>query len=1019
MMTWLAFLNTAAEVWRAYMIPAAWQSALVGALLLGVVYSIRRAPAPLRYGLLLLALVKFAIPPLLPVSYAANTPVSEGLLSEAAVSVATLPENAGIAPARELWTPVPAQIMEENSRELRPLASPALTVPAASISQPAAAVPPFALRTLLREHGWTLLLLFHALGALFVLLYLGIALMRTGRFANVCDPVKDPAVLRLFQELQARLGIRRRIRLLTTEAPCGPMAMGALHPIVIMPSTLLESLSSAQLEAVLAHELAHHRRGDLWLLQLENALLALWWFHPVLWLVRHTLRGVREDCCDDLLIASGISGGETYCTTLLEAAGHTQAPRWAHAALGVAEKFHPLGRRLRRIMDVSIRRTPRLSTASLALLLVLAVILVPGVRLVEGKAVAASGMAATTPREPESGDAVLSEAEKEIQAHYTKADPEVQEYIRWTVRTFTRGGLWQPANAYETLSAEDREKKILYLVEVLNSEYGRHLCQALAESGALQDKRLLPGLIKAAAYHRDDSDYDCRPKWMAVSALGRQDDESAVPVLIPLVDHGNQNTRIWARASLARLTGQYFGEDKQAWGKWWNEAGKQPPIDLTQLKPWVSPVPEQAAPIEKKEAGPKPDFDPKMLEGKPIFKGEYVHQSRGGKYGQTMPLTVLETENGAITAVADMSGLTSTSKSITVVRGDKTHRLITSESYDENFVHLITFEDGKAIMKRWGIPDRSGAITLEVPPGTVYDPNSRPDSYCAANILLRHYDVQPGDTKELKACDIDNSGDGLVAYTIRIEHKGKEDVTVPAGTFEANHLVLTQTSSADTWFKKREGHITDFWVLDNGVIVRILRHREPYEMLLAKWEVPEDLPGLKERGTFNPPGDTTSYTNRLPEDQPRQKEDEIPAVYTEPWSVEAEHFAGIIQGENIVVEPADALPGQWSGGNVLMLRPDGPATYTITAPVPANLAKTYTLVVFCSAAPGNGLWEIWLNGERVSQNDLYRPESPARVSIEAPVKLIPGINNIELKVIDKNPASTGYAIAIDCIGLRG
>ena len=41
----------------------------------------------------------------------------------------------------------------------------------------------------------------------------------------------------------------------------------------------------------------------------------------------------------------------------------------------------------------------------------------------------------------------------------------------------------------------------------------------------------------------------------------------------------------------------------------------------------------------------------------------------------------------------------------------------------------------------------------------------------------------------------------------RIGHVGKEPVEVPAGTFEANHLVLTQKSSADTWFKKRAGHL--------------------------------------------------------------------------------------------------------------------------------------------------------------------------------------------------------------------
>ncbi|HOK77729.1 MAG TPA: hypothetical protein PLW35_08420 [Verrucomicrobiota bacterium] len=48
-------------------------------------------------------------------------------------------------------------------------------------------------------------------------------------------------------------------------------------------------------------------------------------------------------------------------------------------------------------------------------------------------------------------------------------------------------------------------------------------------------------------------------------------------------------------------------------------------------------------------------------------------------------------------------------------------------------------------------------------------------------------------------------------------------------------FVHTQTSSANTWFKKRAGHRTDFWVLDNRVIVRVLRHREPYELVILDY----------------------------------------------------------------------------------------------------------------------------------------------------------------------------------------
>jgi hypothetical protein len=184
----------------------------------------------------------------------------------------------------------------------------------------------------------------------------------------------------------------------------------------------------------------------------------------------------------------------------------------------------------------------------------------------------------------------MKKAEAEISAHYAKAHPEVQEYVRWTARQFGPGGLWLNEDAFAGLPAATKEEKIRYLAALLEEgEYGRHLCTALAEAGALTDKRLLPGLKKVAGYHVADRDYDCRAKWIAVAGLARQDSDDAVPLLVSLVDHGNQNTRQWARAALSRKTGQDFKQDKQAWANWWQAQGHAPiPAEL--LKPWQAPA---------------------------------------------------------------------------------------------------------------------------------------------------------------------------------------------------------------------------------------------------------------------------------------------------------------------------------------------------------------------------------------------------------------------------------------------
>jgi len=180
----------------------------------------------------------------------------------------------------------------------------------------------------------------------------------------------------------------------------------------------------------------------------------------------------------------------------------------------------------------------------------------------------------------------MGKAREEVNTYYSKAHPEVQEYVLWTARAFGHSKQWLNEDAFASLSNEEREKKIKYLATLFNEgEYGRHLLIGIGEASALKDKRLVPGLIKIAAYSKENTRYDCAPKCMAVAALARQQSDDSMPLLISLVDHGNQNTRMWARAALARRSGHDFGKNKQAWDKWWQSQGNKP-IDKELLKPW-------------------------------------------------------------------------------------------------------------------------------------------------------------------------------------------------------------------------------------------------------------------------------------------------------------------------------------------------------------------------------------------------------------------------------------------------
>lgn len=226
-----------------------------------------------------------------------------------------------------------------------------------------------------------------------------------------------------------------------------------------------------------------------------------------------------------------------------------------------------------------------------------------------------------------------------------------------------------------------------------------------------------------------------------------------------------------------------------------------------------------------------------------MFQGRYQHRNAGQRIDTPSELWLAQAADGSITALAKMN------RSTEVVRGNATHRIIRSQAGSPaagnrpGVVIDLAFEPGKAFLSRTGLRQDLDRHELAVPPDAWFDPNTRPDAYCAAHILVRAFAIRPGETNEFRAFDLDETGDALASYTMRVQHVGRERIEVPAGSFDANHLVFTQLTSAATWFKKRAGHSTDFWVLDNHVIARIRRNREPYELALLDYSIPGKLPG--------------------------------------------------------------------------------------------------------------------------------------------------------------------------------
>ncbi|QDT93965.1 M56 family metallopeptidase [Gimesia algae] len=127
-----------------------------------------------------------------------------------------------------------------------------------------------------------------------------------------------PELNRLLERLCAELKLKRRVRLLITHSRMGPAVIGLLRPTIILPTAILEGRSLAELEPVLAHELIHIRRGDLWIGLLQLLASVVWWFHPLVWFTGRRLKFEIEQCCDEEVLAELNCDPRQYAACLLE-----------------------------------------------------------------------------------------------------------------------------------------------------------------------------------------------------------------------------------------------------------------------------------------------------------------------------------------------------------------------------------------------------------------------------------------------------------------------------------------------------------------------------------------------------------------------------------------------------------------------------------------------------------------------------------------------------------------------------
>jgi bla regulator protein blaR1 len=116
--------------------------------------------------------------------------------------------------------------------------------------------------------------------------------------------------------MQQRIGYHRTTSIRSSHAQTEPVLAGIWRPTIIFPKALSKSLSQAELDALVLHELAHAKRWDNLSGAFVHALVCLFWFHPLLWWMERRLIADREIACDELVVGSGIPP-EVYAAGIL------------------------------------------------------------------------------------------------------------------------------------------------------------------------------------------------------------------------------------------------------------------------------------------------------------------------------------------------------------------------------------------------------------------------------------------------------------------------------------------------------------------------------------------------------------------------------------------------------------------------------------------------------------------------------------------------------------------------------
>lgn len=258
-------------------------------------------------------------------------PVTSASLSEILSETAEVPSPATVGPG-----PITSPI--SRPAEPAPAIAPAKTT---SIRNPSPGTAPISQTRLFR-----LLLVIWA----FVAVAGSLRLLRwhwqLSRLCRAAHP-PTPDVLQTVEQIQHRLCVSTRLEVRVSAEAASPFACGLFKPVIILPQSLVQDLSSAEISTLLSHEIAHFRQRDLVWCVAWRWLQTLCWFHPLVWGIpaAHSLACEQEA---DRIASAQLPDRNSYARLLAQLALRILAPPAVETRLTVNGSSE-IARRLRHL----------------------------------------------------------------------------------------------------------------------------------------------------------------------------------------------------------------------------------------------------------------------------------------------------------------------------------------------------------------------------------------------------------------------------------------------------------------------------------------------------------------------------------------------------------------------------------------------------------------------------------------------------------------------------------------------